>query len=186
MRSPRPVQATPLLAVLLMLSGCGSGAGPSLTSSVAPTSTSAASVATPTNPPASPPATMPVDANATPIHLVKDCSMFTGEIPSHCLITSSDYAPIPVGAEVRYLGPLLTNPHFLSSSVVIDDDRGSTATGFCSFDPRPTEGRGLCTFWEGTAALAGFTAIFIVTIDTTGVWHLDGESYGALPSPMPS
>ena len=184
MRSPRPVQAIPLLVGVLMLSGCGSGAGPSLTSPVAPTSTSAASAAT--APSASPPATMPVDPSATPIHLVKDCSMFTGEIPSHCLITSSDYAPIPIGAEVRYLGPLLTNPHFLSSNVVIDDDRGSTATGFCSFDPRPTEGRGLCTFWEGTGALAGFTAIFIVTIDTTGVWHLDGESYGALPSPMPS
>jgi hypothetical protein len=186
MRSPRPVQASPILAALLMLSGCGSGAGPSLTSPVAPTSSSAASAATPTTPPASPPASMPVDSNATLIHLVKDCSMFTGEIPSRCLITSSDYAPIPIGAEVRYLGPLLTNPHFLSSNVVIDDDRGSTATGFCSFDPRPTEGRGLCTFWEGTGALAGFTAIFIVTIDTTGVWHLDGESYGASPSPMPS
>ncbi len=186
MRSPRPVQVTPLLAAVLMLSGCSSGAGPSLTSPVAPTSTSAASATTATTPPASPPATMPVDPNATPIHLVKDCSMFTGEIPSHCLITSSDYAPIPIGAEVRYLGPQITNPHFLSSNVVIDDDRGSTATGFCSFDPRPTEGRGLCTFWEGTGALAGFTAIFVVTIDTTGVWHLDGESYGALPSPMPS
>jgi hypothetical protein len=186
MRSRRPVQAAPLLAALLILSGCGSGADPSLRSPVAPTSTSAASATTPTGPHASPPATMPVDPSATPIHLVKDCSMFTGEIPSHCLITSSDYAPIPIGAEVRYLGPLLTDPHFLSSNVVIDDDRGSTATGFCSFDPRPTEGRGLCTFWEGTGALAGFTAIFIVTIDTTGVWHLDGESYGTSPSPGPS
>jgi hypothetical protein len=55
MRSPRPVQATPLLAALLILSGCGSGAGPFLTSPVAPTSTSAASAATPTTPPASPP-----------------------------------------------------------------------------------------------------------------------------------
>ena len=112
--------------------------------------------------------------------------MFTGEIPSHCLISSSDYAPIPVGAEVNYLGPLLINPHFLSSNVVIDDARGSTATGFCSFDARPTEDRGLCTFWGGTGALAGFTAIFIVTIDATGEWHLDGESYGTSPSPMPS
>jgi hypothetical protein len=186
MRSPRPVQATPLLAALLMLSGCGSGAGPSLTSPLAPTSTSAASAATPTTPPASPPATMPVDPNATPIHLVKDCSTFTGEIPSYCSISSSDYAPIPVGAEVNYLGPLLINPHFLSSNVVIDDARGSTATGFCSFDARPNEERGLCTFWGGTGALAGFTAIFVVSIDATGEWHLDGESYGTSPSPMPS
>jgi hypothetical protein len=186
MRSPRPVQATPLLAAILILSGCGSGAGPSLTSPVTPTSTSAASVATPTTPPASPQVTMPVDPDAAPIHLAKDCSMFTGEIPSYCSISSSDYAPIPVDAKVNYLGPLLINPHFLSSNVVIDDARGSTATGFCSFDARPTEERGLCTFWGGTGALAGFTAIFVVTIDATGVWHLDGESYGTSPSAIPS
>jgi hypothetical protein len=183
MRSPRPVQATPLLAALLILSGCVSGAGPSLTSPVAPTSTSAASL---TTPPASPPATMPVDPNTTPMHLVKDCGSFTGEIPSYCSISSSDYAPIPVGAKVNYLGPLLINPHFLSSDVVIDDASGSTATGFCMFDPRPTEDRGLCTFWEGTGALTGFTAIFVVSIDAAGQWHLDGESYGTSPSPRPS
>lgn len=186
MRSPRPVQATPLLAALLMLSGCGVGAGPFQTSSVAPTSTAAASAATPTTPPASPPASMQVDPNATPIHLVKDCSTFTGEIPSYCTISSSDHAAIPVGAKVKYLGPLLINPHFLSSNVVIDDARGNTATGFCTFDARPNEERGLCTFWGGTGALAGFTAIFIVTIDATGQWHLDGESYGTSPSPSPS
>lgn len=186
MRSPRPLQATPLLAALLMLSGCGSGAGPDLTSPLATTSTPAALAATPTTPPASPPATKPLDPNATPIHLVKDCSMFTGEIPSYCSISSSDYAPIPVGAKVNYLGPLLINPHFLSSNVVIDDARGSTATGFCSFDARPGEERGLCTFWGGTGALAGFTAIFEVSIDATGLWRLDGESYGTPPSPMPS
>jgi hypothetical protein len=186
MRSAQPVQATPLLAALLMLSGCGTGAGPALTSPLASMSTSAASAATPTSSPASPPATEPLDPNATPIHLVKDCSMFTGEIPSYCSISSSDYAPIPVGAKVNYLGPLLINPHFLSSNVVIDDASGSTATGFCSFDARPNEERGLCTFWEGTGALAGFTAIFIVTIDATGEWHLDGVSYKTSPSPTPS
>jgi hypothetical protein len=186
MRSPRPVQATPLLAALLILSGCGSGASPSLTSPVAPTSTAAALAATPATPPASSSSTVPVDPNATPIHLVKDCSEFTGETPSHCTISSSDYAPIPVGARVNYLGPLLVNPHFLASNVAVDHANGSTATGFCSFDGRPTQARGLCTFWGGTGALAGFTAIFVVTIDATGQWHLDGERYGTSPSPMPS
>jgi hypothetical protein len=137
-------------------------------------------------PPASPPATAPADPDATPIHLVKDCSTFTGDIPSYCVISGSDYAPIPVGAKVNYLGPQLINPRFLSSNVLMDDLRGSTATGYCSFDPRPTEQRGLCTFWDGTGALAGFTAIFVVTIDATGEWHLDGESYGTSPSPVPS
>ena len=186
MRAPRPVLAFSLSAALLMISGCGSGVGPSMTPAAAPTSTSVGFAATPTPPPASPSATIPGDPNAVPIHLVKDCSEFTGEIPSYCTISGSDYAPIPVGTRVNYLGPLLTDPHFLSSNVLIDDERGGTATGYCMFDPRPTEQRGLCTFWDGTGALAAFTAIFVVTIDSTGQWHLDGESYGTSPSPGPS
>jgi len=174
MRSPRPVQAIALLIALFILSGCGGGVGLS------------AATAAPTTAPASAPATVPVDPNATQIHLVKDCSEFTGEYPSFCTISSSDYGPIPVGAKVNYLGPLLTNPHFLSSNVVLDDAGGTTATGFCNFDARPSEQRGLCTFWDGTGALDGFTAIFVVTIDETGQWHLDGESYGPSPSPSPS
>ena len=198
MRLPRPGQVTPLVAAVLLLSGCGSGAGPSVASPEPPASIAAASAAPPTDSPASPPASMPVDANATPIHLVKDCSNFTGQIPSYCSISSSDYGPIPVGAKVNYLGPLLTNPHFLSSNVTIDDARGNAATGFCTFDARPTEDRGLCTFWQGTGALAGFTAIFKVSIDASGEWHLDGQSWGSsasssassapssAPSPRPS
>jgi hypothetical protein len=182
----RPIPATPLVAALLMLSGCGPGAGPLLTSPVAPTATSPASVTTPTAPSATPAATTSVNPNTTPIHLVKDCSTFTGDIPSHCSISSSDYAPIPVGAKVSYLGPFLVNPHFLSSNVVIDDAHGSKATGYCMYDARPTEDRGLCTFWDGTGALGGFTAIFVVSIDATGEWHLDGESYGTSASPRPS
>ena len=183
MRSPRPAQALALSAALLIMSGCGSGVGPSMTPAAAPTSTSVAFAATPT-PPASPSAT--ADPNSPQIHLVKDCSEFTGVIPSHCTISGSDYAPIPIGAKVNYLGPFLINPHFLSSNVLLDDERGSTATGYCMFDARPTEERGLCTFWDGTGALTSFTAIFVVTIDATGQWHLDGESYGTSPSPGPS
>jgi hypothetical protein len=185
MRSPRPVRASPLVAALVVLSGCGSGAGLSVPSQVAPAPTSAAPEATPTIATTSPAATMPVDLNATSIHLVKDCSKFTGEIPSYCTISSSDYSPIPVGARVNYMGPLLINPHFLASNVVIDTGR-NTATGFCTFDGRPTDQRGLCSFWGGTGALSDFTAIFVVTIDATGQWHLDGESYTTSPSPTPS
>jgi len=185
MRLPRPVQPIWLLAGLITLSACGSGAGPSATAATLPGSTEPPAV-TPTIQPAAPSASIPVDPTATQIHLVKDCSAFTGQIPSHCTISGSDYAPIPIGAKVNYLGPLLINPHFLSSNVRLDDGRGSTATGYCMFDGRPADQRGLCSFWDGSGALAGFTAIFVVTIDATGKWHLDGESYGTSPSPGPS
>lgn len=178
MRPPRTVPAVALLAASLVLSACQAGAVPSGTPRAAAT------------PSASPAPTIPAATAAgstgTPIHLVKDCSAFNAEIPSYCEISSSDYAPIPVGAKVAYLGPLLDNQYFLSSNVRIDDAHGTTATGYCIFDGRPTEDRGFCTFWEGNGALAGFTAIFKVSIDASGEWHLDGEYYGPPHSPAPS
>jgi len=187
MRSPRLPPAAALLAATLVLSACQGGSGPSGTSRTDATATTAAQV---TAARATPAPTMPAptaaDAPGMPIHLIKDCRAFNAEIPSTCTISSSDYAPIPVGAMVVYLGPLLDNQYFLSSNVLVDDAHGNTATGYCIFDARPTEERGFCTFWAGTRALAGFTAIFKVTIDAQGEWHLDGESYGSIPSPSPS
>ena len=177
MSPSRIVRAIALVTAILAASACSTGAGSSPTSLTA---------ATPTVPPTVAPTDHPADTTGTPIHLVKDCSTFNGEIPSYCTISSSDYPAVPIGAKVMYLGPLLNNPRFLSSNVLIDDARGNTATGYCIFDGRPSEARGVCTFWEGTGALARFIAIMKVTIDATGVWHLDGEHYGPLPSPGPS
>lgn len=187
MRSTRPVRALALVTLSLAAWSCDAGAAPSgpLSNATVATPTGAASSPAPANPAAS----MPVATAGSvglPVHLVKDCSTYTAEIPSYCQISSSDYPPIPVGAKVVYLGPLLDNPYFLSSNVRIDDAHGNTATGYCIFDGRPTEERGFCTFWAGTGALAGFTAIFKVSIDTIGEWHLDGERYGNTQSPGPS
>lgn len=185
MRSPCVVPAVAVLAAILVVSACEGGAGRSGTSPADATPTTAAPTSAQATPAASPAATA-AGSTGMAIHLVKDCSTFNAEIPSYCTISSSDFAPIPVGAKVAYLGPLLDNQYFLSSNVRIDDAHGNTATGYCIFDARPTEERGFCTFWAGKGALAGFTAIFKVTIDATGEWHLDGECYGSPPSPGPS
>lgn len=174
MHPPRTVRAIALVTAILAVSACRTGAGSSQTSPTAAAPTVAPTVA---------PTDYPADSTGTPIHLVKDCSTFTAEIPTYCVISSSDYPPIPVAARVNYVGPLLDNPYFLSSNVLIDDGHGNTATGYCIFDGRPTENRGFCAFSAGTGALAGFAAILKVTIDSTGAWHLDGEYYGASPSP---
>jgi hypothetical protein len=115
--------------------------------------------------------------NPTEIHLVKDCSTYTGEKPSLCTISESDMAALLVGTKVWYQGPVLTNTYFLSSNVLLDAGNGSTATGYCIFDARATESAGMCTFWEGTGALTGFTAILHVSIDGQGEWHMDGVYY---------
>ena len=136
------------------------------------------------------------NSNPLPIHVTKDCSMYNGEIPSLCVIETSDLSLLPRGTKVWYHGPILTNNYFLSSNVLIEAGPDATATGYCIFDARAIARAGLCTFWAGTGSLAGFTAILHVTIDDQGVWHLDGEYYfnpevtkrvgaGRLASPRP-
>ena len=133
----------------------------------------------------------------TEIHILKDCSTYTGEKPSLCTISESDLAALPEGTKIWYQGPVLTNTYFLSSNVLADTGNGSTATGYCIFDARATESVGLCTFWQGTGALTGFTAILTVTVDAHREWHWDGVFYFAdtttggaptrrSPSPRPS
>ena len=125
--------------------------------------------------------------NTTEIHILKDCSEYTGEKPSLCTISESDLAALPAGTEIWYQGPVLTNTYFLSSNVLADAGNGSTATGYCIFDARAPESVGLCTFWQGTGALTGFTAILHVSVDAQRVWHWDGVYYfaGATAGPAP-
>ena len=115
-----------------------------------------------------------------PIHLVKDCSMFSGDIPSVCSISQSDIGEIPIGSSISYTGPVVNGSYFLSSFVTVDAGGGSTATGYCIFDTQAVlDNTGLCTFWTGTGGLSGFTAILHVTIDASGLWHLDGTYHFA-------
>lgn len=120
-----------------------------------------------------------VSANSTPTvaHLVKDCGTFTGAPSSFCTITVSDIDALPPGSKIVYLGPVLDNAYFLSSNVVADAGRSGVATGYCIFNGKTSSG--LCSFWKGTGSLAGFTAIFDVTVDNSGLFHLDGTYYFA-------
>ena len=124
-----------------------------------------------------------------PIHLIKDCSTFTGDTPSFCVVSSSEFPGIPVGSKVWYLGPVLVDTLFLSSNVLLDTGQGSTATGYCinaarpPGDPRST---GLCSFWEGTGDLAGFHAVVDVSIDASQEFHWDGVYYYPVDAPDPA
>lgn len=128
---------------------------------------------------AAPAPTVLAAPNPTEINVVKDCSEYTGEKPSLCTISESDLDALPPGTKIWYQGPVLTNNYFLSSNVLADTGNGSTATGYCIFDARATESVGLCTFWQGTGALTGFTAILHVTVDAQREWHWDGVYYFA-------
>lgn len=107
-----------------------------------------------------------------PIHITKECSNFTGEIPSFCTITGSDLSAIPVGTKVVYWGPVISDPNFLSSRVVLRAGRGNKAFGYCSLVYATSHG--VCTFWKGIGMLDGFHASVDVTSDSSGVIHWDG------------
>lgn len=107
-----------------------------------------------------------------PLHITKDCSAFTGEIPSFCTITGSDLGAIPVGTKIFYWGPVNSDPNFLSSRVVARAGHGNRAFGYCSAIYQPYHG--VCTFWKGTGTLSGFHASVDVTLDSAGVFHWDG------------
>lgn len=120
--------------------------------------------------------TLPAAADSPqPIVVNKECSEFTGNVPSFCTITDSSFAAIPAGTKVLYWGPEINDPDYTSSVVVINAGRGNRATGYCSL-LGPV---GTCSFWEGTGTLRGFHAAFQVTYDGgpnytwTGTYRLD-------------
>jgi hypothetical protein len=91
---------------------------------------------------------------------IKDCSQFSGTVPSYCTITDSNVAAIPPGTKVWYYGPVISSSVLTSSNVTIKT-AGNTASGYCQVDNRT--GDGMCTFWKGTGTLAGFHAIVVVS-----------------------
>jgi hypothetical protein len=110
-----------------------------------------------------------------PLTLTKDCSSFTGVVPSYCTITDSNVQAIPAGSKVWYYGPVISSTILTSSKVVINAKNGNTATGYCNVDGKT--GAGLCLFWKGTGTLAGFHAVVNVSVDQAGLWHWQGRYY---------
>jgi hypothetical protein len=116
-----------------------------------------------------------------PLTLSKECSKFSGKIPSYCTITNSNLGAIPVGTKVFYYGPVINDDAFLSSTVVLDAGNGNTAIGFCSVDSGSKPVLGMCSFSSGSGSLTGFEAIVKVTVDGNELWHWNG-SYTLYPS----
>jgi hypothetical protein len=116
-----------------------------------------------------------VAASTSPnaLHLVKECSGFTGAPGSYCTFTSSNLAAIPIGSKAVYYGPELGANGHISSKVVLRAGKGNTATGWCLVDG--ATGNGACAFWSGTGKLHGFRAVVQVSVDpATGLWYWDG------------
>lgn len=142
---------TALICTATALTLCGSGA----------TSLSAA------------PADAQGDEGASPLHVTKECSKYTGAAGSFCTITSSNLPQIVVGSTVTYDQAAGIPAGLLDANVILDAGHGNRAIGRCTLDLGT--GLGLCTFSDGTGDLAGFHARVKVSPPTDGLhWHWDG------------
>jgi hypothetical protein len=108
-----------------------------------------------------------------PLTLSKECSQYSGGVPSFCTVLESNLAALPKGTKMLYYGPVTNNPNFSTNNVVLDDGAGSTAAGNCivNFGAGPA---GMCAFYAGSGKLAGFQAVVKVTVDDKSIWHWDG------------
>ncbi len=106
--------------------------------------------------------------------LSKECSQYSGGVPSFCTVLESDLPALKAGTKVLYYGPVNNNNSFSSNNVVLDDGAGNTAMGNCivDFGAGP---KGICAFYAGSGSLAGFSAIVEVSVDAKQVWHWEGS-----------
>ena len=109
-----------------------------------------------------------------PLKIAKECSQYTGEIPSFCTITDSSLAAIPSGSRIYYYGPVISSPLFSSSSAIVVVGNGDTAVGYCVVYDSASPLQGNCAFHAGSGTLAGFQAIVAVTVDDQSIYHWDG------------
>jgi hypothetical protein len=128
------------------------------------------------------------DREKGPLHILKDCGMFTG-VPgsSYCQIVHSNVPGLPAGTKIYY-DQLTGNPTagsagFLDSNVFVYISESQWAVGRCTVpnDNKP----GLCTLSDGVGRLAGFRARIVVTYVPGGdgaLYAWDGTySFKSLP-----
>jgi hypothetical protein len=106
------------------------------------------------------------------LHVTKDCSGSRGVAGDFCTIRSSNVPALKVGSRIFYLQSCCKTE--LDSDTAIYAGPGALAAGHCLL--HYATGTGLCTFSDGTGALAGFQARVRVTADSSipSLWHWDG------------
>jgi len=107
------------------------------------------------------------DKRSGEIRITKNCSHFVGNAGDYCTITSSNVEEIPKGSQVFYTQAAM-NPSTpeggsigFDSNAVVYVGYLDWALGRCTLDP--SGNYGLCTFYDGIGALAGFHAHVNVT-----------------------
>jgi hypothetical protein len=111
------------------------------------------------------------------LHLVKNCSTYTGAAGSFCTFTSSNIPEVTAGSKVYYTQAAVVSAApgdegvniSLDSNIVLFVGDNDWATGRCTLDTIGFNS-GLCTISDGTGALTGFHARVLVS-------STDGANY---------
>jgi hypothetical protein len=106
------------------------------------------------------------------LHVVKECTAYTGAAGGYCTVTSSNLPAIKVGSKITYGQG--AGDTALNSDIVLTSGNGNSAIGHCYLGF--ADGLGLCTIAGGTGAFAGFEASVTVTASSTVTkgWNWDG------------
>jgi len=148
-------------AAALAAAGCADGSGNPVSPGASPAASSLA-------------ATASVPRSGA-LHVLKECSAYTGQAGDFCTITSSNVAEIEVGSKVFYVQAAdFTIPSLDSDVVLAPPGPGNnTASGHCHLNL--ATGLGRCTFSGGTGKFTFFNASIDTGLPVDGVhWRWDG------------
>lgn len=104
------------------------------------------------------------------LHVIKECSTYTGLAGDICTITSSNLEEIEVGSRVVYAKA--EGDGRLDTDIVLEVGPGNTAAGHVVLDL--AGGTGVVTFSGGSGKLAGLQGRADVWEDSAGLWHWEG------------
>ena len=160
-----------LCAAALAAAGCADGSGNPVSPGAGPAASSLASSGSGTDA-ASDSASVP---RSGALHVLKECSAYTGQAGDFCTVTSSNVAEIEVGSKVFYAQAADFTIPLLDSDVVLDPPGpgNNTASGHCHVNL--ATGHGRCTFSGGTGKFTFFNASIDTAAPADGVhWPWNG------------
>jgi len=160
-----------LCAAALAAAGCADGSGNPVSPGAGPAASGLAATGSGTDT-ASDSASLP---RSGALHVLKECSAYTGQAGDFCTITSSNVGGVEVGSRVLYAQAADFTTGLLDSDVVLDPPGpgNNKASGHCHVNL--ATGLGRCTFSGGTGKFAFFNASIDVAPPADGVtWHWDG------------
>lgn len=106
------------------------------------------------------------------LHMIADCSLYTGLAGSFCTIVSSNLSEGGAGSRAVYASVAGVTSGISDVAIDPPGPGNNAAFGHCSPDPATSLTQ--CTFSDGTGDLVGFRATVVVTHAGGNIYYWDG------------